>query len=91
MVQMMLLDGNGSEATQLDENHLVNIPVELPDTYGILQDITSTGLAFSQRDKQGTSRLGKKKWQRLKGKENVEMGSVEQQGVVLDMHCKKRQ
>lgn len=88
---MMLLDGNGSEVIQLDGNHLVNILVELPDTCGILQDITSTGLAFSQRDKQMTSRLGKKKWRRLEGKENVEMGSVEQQGAVLDMHYRKRQ
>lgn len=86
----MLMDGSQSEELHLDGDHLANIPVELPGTSGILQEVTSNRMAVSQRDKQETSRLRNKKWRRLKGKENFEMVSGEQQGAVLDMKCRKR-
>lgn len=69
--QPMIAKKVGIELQQLEVENLFNIPIELPGYSGVLKDMNRGVQKAKPLEPMELNELNRKKWKRVKGKENV--------------------
>lgn len=76
--QRMIIESVSQELLQRGGESLVNIPIEIPESSGILQDITNTVWQSGLQGKPAQGSKSNKRWKRYKGKEHSEKAATVQ-------------
>lgn len=87
----MIVENAGQEIHQADMENLINIPIELPGSSGILKEVVCRDQRNRIKDPLELDKMNKKKWKRLKGKENAVSECIGKLCIGADKVGKKRQ
>lgn len=90
-VPPVMMDIVTQEEPVLSVDNLINIPIDLSTSRGVLQEVTVSALEIKKRDSQIRDKTAKGTWKRMRGKENMDQTNTESKSSNNETGGKKRQ